>query len=144
MATVVVGVDYTGEGQAALEAGIEEARRRDAAIVLVHHVKVHPSDDRVLPQRQRAERLLGRAEAQATEAGLSAVTELGLGPESAATVLLREASSHAADVIVIGARKRSRVGKALMGSDAQLVILGADCHVLCVKDPRERDPILQD
>jgi len=38
-----------------------------------------------------------------------------------------------AQMIVIGVRSRSRVGKMLMGSDAQAVILGARVPVLSVK-----------
>jgi nucleotide-binding universal stress UspA family protein len=36
-------------------------------------------------------------------------------------------------VIVIGLRKRSAVGKLLMGSSALRILLDADCPVLAVK-----------
>jgi nucleotide-binding universal stress UspA family protein len=38
-----------------------------------------------------------------------------------------------ADLIVIALTKRSRIGKALLGSDAQAVILGAPCPVLSAR-----------
>jgi nucleotide-binding universal stress UspA family protein len=42
------------------------------------------------------------------------------------------------DLIVIGMRRRSRVGKLLLGSTAQDVLLGADCAVLAVRSPPSR------
>ena len=39
------------------------------------------------------------------------------------------------DLLVLGARRRSPVGKALMGSVAQTIILDASVPVLVVKTP---------
>ena len=47
--------------------------------------------------------------------------------------LLRTAESTEADFIVIGLRRRSPVGKLLLGSNAQRVLLDAACPVLAVK-----------
>jgi nucleotide-binding universal stress UspA family protein len=139
MATIVVGVDFTGEAQAALEAGIEEAKRRQGQLLLVHHVRVGIKDDPILEWREKGERLLERAAEVAKAAGVEARTRLDLGTQTAASVILDAAEDPEVELIVIGTRKRSRVGKALMGSDAQLVIIGADVQVLCVKDTAERD-----
>ena len=49
--------------------------------------------------------------------------------------LLRLVDAVGADLLVIGARRRSPVGKALMGSVAQTVILEANLPVLVVKAP---------
>jgi nucleotide-binding universal stress UspA family protein len=131
--SVLVGVDFTTEGEAALDAGIEEAARRQALLVLVHHVRLAPEEQHVMERREQGERLLARAGEQAAAAGVEFRTELELGPASAGSVLLDKADELDADVIVVGTRRRSRVGKALMGSDAQQVILNAACQVLCVK-----------
>jgi nucleotide-binding universal stress UspA family protein len=50
-----------------------------------------------------------------------------------AIVTLSEGMS--ADLLVIGARRRSPVGKALLGSVAQTIILQANIPVLVVKVP---------
>lgn len=138
MPTIVIGVDYSGEAQAALDAGIEESKRRDAELLLVHHVRIGLQDDPVLEWREKGKLLLERAASTAAEAGAKATTQMEFGTQSAASVILDAAERSGAELIVIGARKRSRVGKALMGSDAQLVILGATVQVLCVKDGQGR------
>ena len=47
--------------------------------------------------------------------------------------LIRTAEATDADFIVIGLRRRSPVGKLLLGSNAQRVLLDAACPVLAVK-----------
>jgi nucleotide-binding universal stress UspA family protein len=47
--------------------------------------------------------------------------------------VLRAAESADAEFIVIGLRRRSPVGKLLLGSNAQRVLLDAACPVLAVK-----------
>jgi nucleotide-binding universal stress UspA family protein len=52
---------------------------------------------------------------------------------SPAEDLLEVARERGADLIVIGVRRRSPVGKLVLGSNAQTVLLEADCPVLAVK-----------
>ena len=47
--------------------------------------------------------------------------------------LLDSAQEHAASMIVIGIRSRSRVGKFFLGSNAQRILLGASVPVIAVK-----------
>jgi nucleotide-binding universal stress UspA family protein len=47
--------------------------------------------------------------------------------------LIQCARDEEADLIVIGLRRRSPVGKLLLGSNAQEILLGAECPVLAVK-----------
>jgi nucleotide-binding universal stress UspA family protein len=53
--------------------------------------------------------------------------------ETAAADILRVAEEVAAELIVVGLRKRTPVGKLLLGSTAQAVILHAPCPVVAVK-----------
>ena len=121
--SVVVGFIRTPEGRAALDRGIEEARLRDLTLV-VRHV-----DDPEGSRRQSLEDLRSQLDAAGIEYRL--VTGYrGLNP---AEELLQTADAEEAQLIVIGLRRRSPVGKFLLGSNAQQVLLGAGCPVLAVK-----------
>jgi nucleotide-binding universal stress UspA family protein len=65
--------------------------------------------------------------------GYRVETEAQLGMVGIGTDLARLADRAEADVLVIGLAKRSRVGKALLGSDAQAALMHATCPVLAVR-----------
>lgn len=53
--------------------------------------------------------------------------------KDAADQILKLASELNAELIVIGLRRRTPVGKLLLGSQAQTILLEAECPVLAVK-----------
>lgn len=66
----------------------------------------------------------------------SGVSHQVLQPEKgheAAENILEICRRHQADLVVIGLRRRSAVGKLLLGSTAQRILLHADCPVLTVR-----------
>lgn len=103
--------------------------REGAKIHLVTLVRVGTDEDE--PKRLAAvgEYLEQRA-GQLRERGFDATWERGLVVVAAAADVLQVVSSRSADLVVIGLAKRTRVGKALMGSDAQRIMMGAPCPVL--------------
>jgi nucleotide-binding universal stress UspA family protein len=52
--------------------------------------------------------------------------------------LVAVATETEAEVIVIGLRRRSPVGKLILGSNAQRILLDSPCPVLAVKTERGR------
>lgn len=63
---------------------------------------------------------------------------LATAPEDVAETILRLAQEVDAQVLVIGARRRSPVGKALLGSVTQNLVLQAEMPVLVVKSEQAR------
>jgi nucleotide-binding universal stress UspA family protein len=100
-----------------------------AKIHLMTMLRVGTTEDE-LSRLRRARNALDEKAERLRSDGYDATCEASLMVAAAATDLLREAASRQADLIVIGLAKRSRVGKALLGSDAQRVLLGAGCPVL--------------
>jgi nucleotide-binding universal stress UspA family protein len=72
-------------------------------------------------------------EKELTEAGLQHEVLQPTSGLTAAEEILRVAGEREVDLIVIGLRRRSPVGKLFMGSTAQQVLLDAPCAVLAVK-----------
>ncbi len=126
--TVVVGYIPDQYGEAALTAGIEEAQRRDTGLVVVNATK----GDALVDRRFVGEAGLAGLEERLAALGVAHEVRQGIGPDVAAEIL-RVASETDADVIVIGLRHRTPVGKMIMGSVAQQVLLDAPCPVLAVK-----------
>jgi nucleotide-binding universal stress UspA family protein len=62
--------------------------------------------------------------------------QLGVGEEDTAAKVLELAGAVGASILVIGARRRSPMGKFLLGSVTQTLILEADMPVIVIKPPR--------
>jgi nucleotide-binding universal stress UspA family protein len=128
---VVVGYVAKPEGEAAVEQGIAEARLRNATLIVVNsHRGGREFDDDASVQSDRD---LTALEAKLKESGLDyEVRQLVRGFEPAED-LIGIAESSGAELIVIGLRRRTPVGKLILGSNAQRILLDAHCPVLAVK-----------
>ena len=65
--------------------------------------------------------------------GIPCETQAAVSYQSPGEDLVRFAKENDMDEIIIGVRRRSKVGKLVFGSTAQYVILEAPCPVLTVK-----------
>jgi nucleotide-binding universal stress UspA family protein len=130
---ILVGFVPTPEGRSALRRAVLECHLRHARLVVVDAER--PEDD--LPAVDPSE-----AEVRA------ACAELGVpqpdleirrfeNPYEPADHLLEVADEIAADLIVIGLRRRTGVGKLILGGSAQRILLDASCPVMAVKADRE-------
>jgi len=131
MGTVVVGYVPKPEGEAALTSGIAEAKLRDARIVVVNSHRGGSEFDQEASAKADAD--MERIKGLLTDSGLDhEVRQLVRGFEPAED-LIGIAEDADAELIVIGLRRRSPVGKLILGSNAQRILLDAKCPVLAVK-----------
>ena len=114
-----------------IEAAREAAQRGTELHVL--HVTASLDLDSQEAYRAGISDEVEKALAAAAISAVETKIHLGSGEDEVAETLLTLAAQADADLIVIGARRRSPVGKFLMGSIAQQIILDAPMPVLVVK-----------
>jgi nucleotide-binding universal stress UspA family protein len=131
---VVVGYVPTPEGRAALRRAAEECRLRNTRLVVINSNR--GGKDLDADEAARYELELADIRSQLESAGVAhEVRQLVRGMEPAED-LISVAEEIDADFIVIGLRRRTPVGKLILGSNAQRILLEAPCPVLAVKaDP---------
>ena len=127
--TIVVGYIPSPEGVAAFERAKDEAVLRGATLVVVN---TGEAGNYAKPSFAKAEDLEA-IDKELTEAGLPHEVLQPTSGLAAAEEILRVVAERDTDLLVIGLRRRSPVGKLFMGSTAQQVLLDAPCAVLAVK-----------
>jgi len=128
---IVTGFRPSTEGRAAVDRAIEEARLRGGTVLIVHSMRGGERDEleQVMNYRGKFEQLQKDLKASGVP---HEFIEYARG-NSPAEDLVAVARDRGAELIVIGIRRRSPVGKLVLGSNAQDVLLEADCPVLAVK-----------
>ncbi|WP_346535903.1 universal stress protein [Micromonospora sp. DPT] len=127
--TVLVAYVPTPEGDAAFTAAVSEAGRRQERLVVLNT----PREGAPVSTDMAGEDAVRAMVDHATAAGVD--VEIRQDPHAGdlADEVVRVADAIDASVIVIGLRRRSPVGKLIMGSAAQSILLEADRPVLAVK-----------
>lgn len=125
---IVVGYLATPEGRAALDAAVVEAKQRGKRVVVV----VSSRPDEPADQRAEVEAELARVDAALAADGTAHEIRL-LDGGDVADDLISTAEDVSAELVVIGLRRRSPVGKLILGVNAQRVLFDAPCPVLTVK-----------
>ena len=117
---VIAGHVPTPEGRAALRHAAREARLRGLPLLVVNMSK--DGHDSTI------ESDLAELDASGVEVSIAPPDALEPGDR-----VIKAAQETDAALIVLGIRHRSRVGKFLLGSSVQHILLDANCPVLAVK-----------
>ncbi|MBV2164325.1 universal stress protein [Comamonas nitrativorans] len=127
--TILVAYAPRPEGEAALEKGIETATRRNERLIVVNAAPGGPQEDRDIVPGHEAERLEQRLQALPVPAEFKMFVRGHDTLEEIQNLVHREQVS----LLVIGLRRRSAVGKLLLGSLAHDILMSVPCPVLAVK-----------
>lgn len=127
--SIVVGYVPTAEGAAALDRAITEAQRNQSRLVIINSSR----GDALVDKRYAPAEDLAAVTERLEREGVEHLVLQPVRGNDAANEVLDAAEKYRADLIVIGLRKRTPVGKLIMGSTAQQILLEASCPVLAVK-----------
>jgi nucleotide-binding universal stress UspA family protein len=128
---ILVGFDGTEAAKEAIAVAEQHARIFDATIILANSMVGGPE----VPRKvfEKAEKSLEHQKSVLIDKKLPCKTIMSVRGLEAGEDLVRLAREHQADEVIIGVRRRSKVGKIIFGSTAQFVVLNAPCPVVTVK-----------
>jgi nucleotide-binding universal stress UspA family protein len=127
--TILVAYVPRPEGQAALDKGIEIAKRRNEQLLVVNASPGGSKEDPSLADVQD----FARVEELLATTGLNAEVKQFVRGKNAVEEIQALVGSLQASLLIIGLRKRSPIGKLILGSVAQELLLSVSCPVLAVK-----------
>ncbi len=128
---ILVGYDGTNSAKDALNLAKSHAKVFGASVEVVTSMQKGTESQR--KEIEQAERGLGYAKTLFEEDNIACNTHLLIRGLSAGEDIVEFADENEVDEIIVGVKRRSKVGKLLRGSTAQYVILQAQCPVVTVK-----------
>lgn len=131
--TIVVGYTPAPPGRAALVAAVAQAGKESKPLLVLNSGRGESLDDPTYAQPADLE----WARATAEEAGVEVTIRQEMRGREAADELLDVLEEVGASLCVIGIRKRTAVGKMLLGSNANQILMNAPCPVLTVRSNHE-------
>ena len=142
---VLVATDLSDPSMPAIAAGAEEARLRDARLVVVHAVafgSVEITIEEIVRDLTRREpgtsvddQIRGRFEAEVRRAldNCKAVGDVRIVDGVPAAAVIRTADDLGAELVVVGTRGRTGLIRIALGSTAERIVRAAACSVLAVR-----------
>ena len=128
---ILVGYDYSTVTQEVLALAKQQAKAFNAEVHLLRSLNKDPEVQR--DTVEQAEKNLDHVRREFATLDLTCDIHVVVSALSAGEDIVQFAKKNNVDLIVIGVRRRSKVGKLIFGSNAQLIILTAPCPVLTVK-----------
>ncbi|KWR70385.1 universal stress protein UspA [Arthrobacter sp. W1] len=127
--SIIVGYVPSAVGEAAVAAAIKEAKLRAEPLLVVNSSR----EGSLVDKNTAAPEDLAWVLAEAREQGVEATVLESSYRDDLTEEFLGLADEHDVSLIVIGLRQRTQVGKFIMGSNAQRILLQAQHPVLAVK-----------
>lgn len=128
---ILVGYDGTSSAKEALNLAKSHAKAFGASVEVVTSMQKGTESEQ--KEIERAERGLAHAKSLFDDDKIACGTHLLIRGLTPGEDLVEFANENRVDEIVVGVKRRSKVGKLLLGSTAQYVILQAQCPVVAVK-----------
>lgn len=128
---ILVGYDGSNAARDALKLAKHRAKTSNAKVHVVMSMKGAKNSQ--YDDLQQAELQLEYARALLEEDDIACEPHLLIRGRSPGEDLVQFAEDNKIDEIIVGVRRRSKIGKLLLGSTAQQVILHACCPVITIK-----------
>ncbi|MDM4766118.1 universal stress protein [Pelomonas sp. SE-A7] len=144
---ILVPVDGSATSELGLAEAIRLGRLCSSRLLLLHVVDMlsfssHPNAGLgITPEvfdllHEGGKQILAKARAQVEAAGLPVETQMVEGfAQRVCDAVVEAASKNDAQLIVLGTHGRRGIGRALLGSDAELILRQAPVPVLLVRSP---------
>jgi len=130
--TILIGYKPTPRGEAAFEAGLVEAAARGEEAVVLNSPRRGGRTAAGLLDADASQALVDRGR----EAGVTVRVDHADHGDELVDVFNEAVERTGARLVVIGLKRRSPVGKLVMGSSAQRLLLECEAPILAVKPPR--------
>lgn len=130
---ILVAYDGSKSSENALKLAMEHAKVFQASLHVITSAE-RTKTEKDLPLVQEAENLLWQVEEKCKNQNIPCETHLLIRGYTPGEDIIKFAQENEIDEIVVGIRKQSKVGKLVMGSTAQYVILKANCPVVTVRN----------
>ena len=139
---ILIPVDGSSCGDAALKHGLRLAKEQNAEVKLIHVLDtqaLYLSDEGLYVEgiaeqwRRAGQVIVDRAAAQARQAGITAATALLEEGGRISDVIAAESTRWSADLIVMGTHGRHGIDHLLLGSAAEGVVRTSTVPVLLIR-----------
>jgi len=128
---ILVGYEESRVADEALKLAQVHAKAFDAEVLVLNSLEQSPTLKK--EDIDKAENKLEKIKTALEAEGITCKAHASVSYQSPGEDLVNFAKENQVDEIIIGVRRRSKVGKLVFGSTAQFVILESPCPVLSVK-----------
>jgi nucleotide-binding universal stress UspA family protein len=128
---ILVGYDGSNAAKEAMDLALKSAQAFQATVSVVTSMAKGTEENQ--KEIEQAERGLEYAQSIFEKGNIDCKTHLLIRGMSPGEDLVKFAQDNGIHQIFVGVKRRSKVGKLLMGSTAQYVILNAPCPVMTIK-----------